>query len=144
MVGSGDDPNKRLAMYWSDGDMTDQPPGTTSVEYAYPSVEAQQADPDSLLNSIKAVNRTRLDNQAIADGENEFLLADGDLCLMRRTAGEDACLIAINFASKAEGEIALDGEYEIAADLEVGSEAAELENGLLMIPAYGIAVLRRG
>ena len=40
MVGSGNDPNKRLAMYWNDGDMTEQPPGITAEEYAYPSVDA--------------------------------------------------------------------------------------------------------
>lgn len=144
MVGSGDDPNKRLAMYWSDGEMTDQPPGTTSVEYAYPSVEAQLADPDSLLNYVKTVNRARLENPAIADGANEFLLAEGDLCLMRRTAGEDACLIAVNFSSKAAGEIALDCEYEISADLEVGTEAAMLAENVLTLPPYGIVVMKLG
>ena len=142
MVGSGDDPNKRLAMYWSDGDMTDQPPGVTSLEYAYPSVEAQTADPDSLLNYVKAVNHARLDNPAIADGKNTFLLADGDLCLMRREAGEDACLIAINFSAKAAGEIPLDGDFSIAADLEAIGGEAEIENGTLSIPPYGIVVMK--
>lgn len=142
MVGSGDDPNKRLAMYWSDGDMTDQPPGTTSVEYAYPSVEEQLADANSLLNYVRAVNHTRLDNPAIADGENEFLLAEGDLCLMRRTAEAETCLIAVNFSAKSPGEITLDGTCEIACDLEVGGEAASLSNGVLTLPPYGIAVLK--
>ena len=142
MVGSGDDPNKRLAMYWSDGDMTDQPPGVTSLEYAYPSVEAQMADPDSLLNYMKAVNRARLDNPAIADGTNAFLLADDDLCLMRREAGEDACLIAVNFSAKAAGEIPLDGDWQIAADLEAIEGEAKVEGGTLYIPPYGIVVLK--
>ena len=142
MVGSGDDPNKRLAMYWSDGDMTDQPPGVTSLEYAYPSVEAQMADPDSLLNYMKAVNRARLDNPAIADGTNAFLLADDDLCLMRREAGEDACLIAVNFSAKAADEIPLDGDWQIAADLEAIEGEAKVEGGTLYIPPYGIVVLK--
>ena len=145
MVGSGDDPNKRLAMYWSDGEMAAQPPGTTSVEYAYPSVAAQQADPGSLLNYVKAVNRARLENPAIADGENAFLLAEGSLCLMRRVVGDEACLIAVNFSSKAAGSVDMEA-CAIAADLEVGEGAATLEaldSGCrLTLPPYGIAVLR--
>ena len=142
MAGSGDDPNKRLAMYWSDGDMTDQPPGATSVEYPYPSAEEQLADPSSLLNYVKAVNLARLENPTIADGENAFLLAEGSLCLMRRETEEDACLIAVNFSRDEAGEIALDGEYVIAADLETGDEAARIENGRIVLPPYGIAILK--
>ena len=142
MVGSGEDPNKRLAMYWSDGDMTDQPPGVTAVEYPYPSVEAQLADQESLLNYVRAVNQARLENPAIADGKNTFLLAEGCLCLMRRETPSEACLIAVNLSADAEGEIPLDGDYTIAADLETGTEAARIENGALRIPAYGIVILK--
>ena len=142
MAGSGDDPNKRLAMYWSEDDMTEQPPGVTAVEYPYPSVEEQLADTDSLLNYVKAVNQARLDYPAIADGENTFLLAEGALCLMRREADGDACLIAMNFSKDAAGEIPLDGEYAIACDLETGDEAARIEGGTLLLPPYGIAILK--
>lgn len=142
MAGSGDDPNKRLAMYWSEDDMTEQPPGVTAVEYPYPSVEEQLADADSLLNYVKAVNQARLDYPAIADGENTFLLAEGALCLMRREADGDACLIAMNFSKDAAGEIPLDGEYAIGCDLETGEDAASVSDDILTVPAYGIVVLR--
>ena len=141
MVGSGDDPNKRLAMYWSDGEMTDQPPGTTAVEYAYPCVEEQLADPASLLNYVKAVNRARLENPAIADGANEFLLAEGDLCLMRREVEDWVCLIAINFSKDDAGTLEV-GDCEITDDLETGEDSASLSEGALTLPPYGIAVLK--
>ena len=141
MVGSGDDPNKRLAMYWSDGDMTEQPPGTTAIEYAYPSVEEQLSDPDSLLNYVKAVNHARLDHPEIASGTNTFEYAEGDLCLMRRETADAACFIAMNFSPTEAGEIAVDGDCAIAADLETGTDAATLNGGTLTLPPYGIVIL---
>ena len=44
MVGSGEDPNKRIGMLWtSEAETTLPPPGTTKVEYAYPSVAEQES-----------------------------------------------------------------------------------------------------
>ncbi len=144
MVGSGDDPNKRLAMYWSDGDMTDQPPGATSVEYAYPSVEAQSGDPASLLNYARAVNRARLEYPAIAWGENRFLLAEGSLCLMEREWDGERLLIALNFSADEAGRVEV-GPCRIACDLETGTAAADLETDndgtWLTLPGYGIAIM---
>ena len=144
MVGSGDDPNKRLAMYWSDGDMTRQPPGVTGLEYAYPSVEAQRADGSSLLHYVRTVNRARLEHPAISAGQNEFLLAEGDAVVMRRDDGTERCRIAINFSSKTACELPM-APLPIAVDLETGEERAEfLESGgesRLRVPPFGIVIL---
>ena len=139
MVGSGEDPNKRLAMPWGDG-MTDQPPGVTTVEYPYPTVAEQLGDPASLLSYVRRVNRARLSHPAIADGENAFLLAEGDLCLMRRTAETETCLIAVNFSKAEAGAIEV-GACAIAEDLETGGDAATLKNGTLTLPPRAICVL---
>lgn len=141
MVGSGDDPNKRLAMYWDDGDMTQQPPGVTRLEYAYPSVSEQLKDEASLLTYCKRANQIRLAHPAIANGQNEFLHVQGDLCVMRRSGEYGECLIAMNFSAKdAQQWQTPEGAY-IADDLETGTEAAALSEGLLTLPPYGIAVL---
>ncbi len=144
MAGSGEDPNKRLAMYWSDDDMTEQPPGVTAVEYPYPPVEAQETDPGSLLNYVREVNRARLDFPAIPAGENAFLLAEGSLCLMERTLETDRVLIAINFSPKDAGRVAV-GPCALARDLETGDEKAALDESdgetWLTLPPWGIAVL---
>ena len=140
MVGSGDDPNKRLAMDWSDDDRTDQPPGANSIEYPYPSVEAQLADEDSLLSYVRKVNHARLDHPAIPEGNNEFLLAEGDLCLMRRQAASETCLIAVNFSRKTWGSVEV-GPAEIAADMETGDEAATLADGVVSLPPLAIVIL---
>lgn len=87
MVGSGDDPNKRLPMYWNDQDMTDLAPGVTKVEYAYPCADDQLADEDSLLHYCRKVNHIRLAEPAIARGENAYVSTDDWTCVMSRTLG---------------------------------------------------------
>ncbi len=143
MVGSGDDPNKRLAMYWNDGDMTLQPPGVTQLEYAYPSWEEQMTDPDSLLNYCRKLYQVRHACPMIAEGENQFVYVDSELLLMRRTLAGESCLIAMNFSGKTEGTITLENPLEIAYDIETGTEQAVLsEDGTtLALPPYSIVIL---
>ena len=141
MAGSGDDPNKRLAMYWSDGDMTQQPPGATAVEYPYPCVEAQLADAGSLLSYVRAVNAARLDNPEIADGENETLLSEGDLLVMRRTLDGEALTIAMNFSPSETLSLPVDAGA-IRFDLETGDGAAALEGGALSLPPRAIVGIK--
>ena len=146
MVGAGDDPNKRLAMYWNDGDMTTQPPGVTKLEYAYPCVDDQLADPNSLLNYCKAVNHARLASPLIARGENTFLYYDKTVVLMKRELGESCCYIAINFARSAESTVEIPATgLTIVSDLVALEGNATLAEGegvtTVTIPAYGIVVL---
>lgn len=147
MVGAGDDPNKRLAMYWNDGDMTAQPPGVTRLEYAYPCVDEQLAAPASLLNYCKAVNQARLDEPLIARGENSFLYTDQSVVLMKREKGGECCYIAVNFAKAAEKTVDIPAAgLEIVSDLVAQEGHATIsENGgvtTVTLPPYGIAVLK--
>lgn len=147
MVGAGDDPNKRLAMYWNDGDMTQQPPGVTRLEYAYPCVDEQLADPASLLNYCKAVNQARLAEPLIARGENSFLYYDQSVVLMKREKDGACCYIAMNFAKAAEKTVDIPAAgLRIISDLEALSGQAALteKEGVttVTLPPYGIAVLK--
>ena len=146
MVGAGDDPNKRLAMYWNDGDMTTQPPGVTTLEYAYPCVDDQLADPNSLLNYCKAVNHARLKSPLIAQGENTFLYYDKTVVLMQRELDGERCYIAINFAKSAASTVEIPATgLTIVSDLvalEGNATLAEADGvTTVTIPAYGIVVL---
>jgi len=146
MVGAGDDPNKRLAMYWNDGDMTTQPPGVTSLEYAYPCVDEQMADPNSLLNYCKAVNHARLKSPLIARGENTTLYADKNVVLMKRELNGDCCYIAMNFAKATENTVEIPATgLTIVSDLVAleGNAALTEADGVttVTIPAYGIVVI---
>ena len=146
MVGAGDDPNKRLAMYWNDGDMTTQPPGVTSLEYAYPCVDDQLADPASLLNYCRAVNHARLRSPLIALGENTFVYYDANVVLMKREKDGECCWIAINFSRKAEMTVTIEATgLTIVSDLvALQGNASLTEDGsvtTVTLPPYGIAVL---
>lgn len=143
MVGSGDDPNKRLPMYWNDDDMTDLAPGVTKVEYAYPSADAQLADETSLLHYCRRVNHIRLAEPAIARGENAYLHVDDWTCVMSRTLGEETVYIAMNFSASKEQTIALtvDG-LNIAHDLETDAGTATLQGTTLTLPPYAIVILK--
>lgn len=146
MVGSGDDPNKRLAMYWNDGDMTDQPPGTTKIEYAYPSVDDQIADENSLLNYMKALNHLKLDVPCIARGKTEILYSDANICTLRRVWEESVIYIVMNFSSKTEASYTLDvSGLAVAGILDVSdakTEVSSSESGItLRLPPYGICIL---
>ena len=46
MAGSGEDPNKRLGMYWRENDVTLPPPGTTRIEYPFASVGCAGSRPE--------------------------------------------------------------------------------------------------
>ena len=142
MVGSGDDPNKRLAMYWNDEDMTTQPPGVTKQEYFFPCVDEQLQDPLSLLNYCKALNHAKKKTPAIARGKNEFIFSDNTTCLMKRTLNDSACYIAVNFSAKAAAEMTLPAaNLTIVSDLEVGTESAVLSGETLTLPPYAIVIL---
>ena len=128
-------------MYWNDGNMTEQPPGITAVEYAYPSVEDQSGDAGSLLNYCKKLNHARLNYPAIANGTNEFIYVNEDILLMRRTLDGAGCLIAMNFSPKTEGSCTVPEDAEIRMDIETGDGQAVLSESVLTLPPYAIVIL---
>ena len=107
-------------------------------------VEAQQADPASLLNYVRAVNHARLENPLIADGENETLLSEGDLLVMRRSKDGESLLVAMNFSPTQALTLPV-AARAIRFDLETGDAAAALEETAdgrtLTLPPYAIVGL---
>ncbi|MBQ8160856.1 MAG: hypothetical protein IJ083_08890 [Clostridia bacterium] len=141
MVGSGDDPNKRLSMYWNDQDMTLQPPGVTKLEYAYPSVDEQLQDPDSLLHYIRRLNGMKHQYPAYAAQASQILFQDATTFLLEKTSDDGALLIAVNFSPSKEAvleDVPSDG---ILFDLETGHETARLDAGQLTLPPHAIVLL---
>lgn len=145
MVGSGDDPNKRLAMYWNDSDMTQQPPGTTKVEYAFPGVDEQLADETSLLHYCRAVNRLKKQTPSIALGENEFVYTDDELCVMKRTWNGEESYLVINFSAKNTHAYFLQAQgLRLAGQLDAFAQKAEAQmlpdGAALVLPPYAIMI----
>ena len=65
-----------------------------------------------------------------------------DILLMRRTLGEDSCLIAMNFSPKAAGECPVPEGSAVGLDIETGGEQASLSEGTLTLPPYAIVILQ--
>ena len=152
MVGSGEDPNKRIGMLWTDeASTTLPPPGTTKLEYAFPSVAEQEEDPASLLNYYRQALSLRARFPAIARGTSTVLPCDFDeLCLIRREyEGEELLLVVNPSASPVQLSPAqyAPGFDTLAAYLCTDPDAAVLyqpEGSGLDMPPRSIAILIKG
>ena len=142
MVGSGDDPNKRLAMYWNDHDMTQQPPGVTKVEYAYPSFDQQKEDSHSLLHYIRRLNLLVKNWPEIARGKTKILYSDSHLLLLEKQMDASRILLALNFSSGDSKTTTVDASLEIKDSLCISDELPILNGDTLCVPPYGLAVLQ--
>jgi len=141
MIGTGDDPNKRIGMLWTaDGPETMDPPGTTESGYALPSVEEQQKDPDSLRNWYKDLMWLRHGYPEIARGETVVLPCDNvDLCVLRRSWNDSSVTIVINPSLR---DHTLPVEGELAETMNARGMEITLENGVLTLPSYSVVILR--
>ena len=146
MAGSGEDPNKRIAMLWGDREPTEPPPGATVLEYPYPSAAEQEQDENSILRYYRSALTIRNAFPAIARGESRLLPCEEErACLLERSWGEERLLLAVN-PSTQDVTLHLSGEAEdyetvgafLCAD---ASQAVVLRQSSLTLPAYSFAVL---
>ena len=141
MIGTGDDPNKRIGMLWTaEGPETRDPPGTTESGYALPSVEEQQKDENSLLNWYKDLMWLRHKYPAIARGTTEVLPCDNvDLCILRRTWGESTVTVVVNPSLR---DHTLPMEAELLDAMNARGLEVKLTGGELTLPSYSIAIVK--
>ncbi len=141
MLGNGEDPNKRISMYWSDEvPLTQDPPGTTESGYHFPSVAVQQEDEASIWNYYRDAMWLRHANPEIARGETEVLPSPStDICLLRRTWGEGSVIIALN---PSHNDHTVEAEGELTGTLSAKGLEVTLKDGILTLPSYSIAILR--
>ena len=148
MVGSSNDPNKRIAMNWSEGERTSPPPGATTFEYPYPGVYEQMEDESSLLNYCREINRIKHENPVIMQGRTVDGNAEGSLCVLRRESETDACVIAINFdpyeavSFDCPGSLAFKDELSATGEKAAVVQDVEASVTHVTLPAYGIVILK--
>ena len=143
MIGSENDPQKRLGMFWDERkNITLAPPGTQMLEYPFPSVAEQLERDSSILNYYRAALALRNELPLIARGEPTVLESPHkDVCLIEKTLDGERLLIVINLAVDDMTLAVPDGYTTLVGDLEVWGQAA-LEDGELFLPSYGIALLQ--
>lgn len=141
MIGSGNDPNRRIGMLWSnDARPTVSPPGTTSALYEFDGVKEQLADETSILNYYKQANNLRNAFPEIARGSLSQVVCDGKILVFTKTYGDESITVIINFDVE---ERTVEGEY---GTLQKGLSATDgkvVGNGnVFTLPGYSFAILK--
>lgn len=145
------DENKRLPMIWSDTDttgMTNGPKDADSgITSAFPSVEEQRIDGTSIYNYYKRALRIRNENPEIARGTIAIVesLCDAHQAAITKTYDGSTIGIVYN-NSKEEIQVTLTGselaDMQIRGYLTLNGEVITLEDGVLVMPAQSICILK--
>ncbi|MCQ2061676.1 MAG: alpha-amylase family glycosyl hydrolase, partial [Fibrobacter sp.] len=150
MPGSGNDPSKRAPMVWNearDNGVTDPPPECELPEsYRFGSLEAQENDDTSIYNYYRQAIAIRQALPVISHGRTtaEEALNVGCISAQRKTWGEETCIILMNIQNDTEAvDLSAYGDFSLAAALSVGGEEITMEGTTLILPAFGVAVLKK-
>lgn len=148
---SDKDENKRLPMYWSDlvrAGTTDGPPECNlGIESSFEAVDEQLKDGQSLLNYYRHAVRLRNENPEIARGEIKKIesLCTENYGVMTKTWEGSTIAIVIN-NKDAEVQIPLTdseiAEMKIRGYLTLAGEEITLKDGVLIMPAKSICILK--
>ena len=151
MKGSGKDENKRAPMYWNadpeaEG-MCSGPADMDEVKMKFESEDAQDADPYSILSYVRNVIRIRTSYPAVSLGKTVRIkeLSGKKVCVIRRDApGYPSVWLVFNMSDEAQ-ELDISGPEmpafsEITDMLCVSEEKAELSDGRLILPPFGISL----
>jgi len=154
MLGGDNDPSKRAPMYWNtarDNGTTNPPPDCQlPEEYPFDSLEEQQADDLSVYNYYRQAVAIRQALPEISHGKTtaEKKLNFGCISAFRKTWGEEECIILMNISdinTEVDLEEYVPDGWTLATSLSIDEEAVRfLEEGYLLIPGYGVAVLKKG
>lgn len=147
------DPTKRIPMRWSDDDMAIgqvynyKPQGwmgsITAASYPHGSVEAQQADPASIINYYKQAMRIRNCHPEIARGTVEKAeTVSPYIAAIKKTWNGKSIYILVNMSSEESFKVPVSkyGDVKVADTLSVYN-ASDVKGGTLILEPYSIAVL---
>ncbi|MBR1584309.1 MAG: alpha-amylase [Clostridia bacterium] len=152
MSGSGRDENKRLPMLWSGADETQNclpPAEADQAQRLTDGVDAQEGDPDSLLNWYRQLGRIREMNPALIGGRMRAIETD-NAALCAYTVASDgvslAVLINTSLKENAEIDASAMGLAGYACLDALGADAEALNAGLrsggASLPPIACAVLQ--
>ncbi len=161
MLGTGDDPNKRIAMLWdgldTEGYCKKTPDGikVNADSYYFDSVEKQLADKNSILNYYRKAMKLRNRNPEIARGRVEILnglpgvTAGDQVSVTRRTWNGSDIIVVMNLNSVDEEKVILDRNilgYEKKTGELLGNTLTSIRSddtaGEYVLPPYSVIILR--
>ncbi len=141
MVGSGNDPNRRIGMLWeTEGTVTNAPPDSTSTAYQFDGVKEQLLDPDSILSYYKLANNIRNAFPEIARGSIETANSGNPAVgIVKKTYGGKTITIIVNCDNE---EQKISGSYgEIKAQLSATGGSVTLSGEEYTLPAFSYAIV---
>ena len=149
MAGAGKDENKRGPMYWTsdrDGDgMCSGPAGMDAPAHRFGSLAEQEGDAYSIWNYYRNAAKIRMSFPALSSGKTAAVreLCTDRVAAVRKTAGGETALILINFGEGEETvDLAAQEETQLSAVLSVSDGEIRQDGDRLILPPYGVAVLR--
>lgn len=146
MTGSGNDPNKRIGMFFTTrSEITRVPPGATVADYPFPSVLDQEQDENSILHYYKAAMNLRLKYPEIALGENIVLpCEDGAICLMKKAYQGEEVFLVLNLSSQEKAVPLPESVRALSVQdtLLTTPEGITREGDTLIMPPMSVAYLK--
>ncbi len=149
MTGSvNPDQNVRNHMNWGDSSIeTNDPIGTTVSNYPYPSVNEQLNDANSQLNYVKKANYLRNTIEEIARGKSSEIVLDSEnhnLAIKKEYDGSEiGIFFNFNENLSTNFDVSSLGYSEIIGELNMEYfNKAKLENNILTLLPYGIAIMK--
>lgn len=106
------------------------------------SVEAEQADPDSLLNLYRKLIGWREQVRALQDGVLQNLPVDDPHVLAYALQDAQSHVVVVHNLSREPRTVSLGSDAHVAAILLQSTHGAVLTAGQLNLPAYGTVVLQ--
>ncbi len=140
MVGSANDPDKRIGMLWDNAqtDITTPPPGSTIQEYIFDGVKEQLKDKNSILNYYKQCNNVRNAFPALMRGKpTRVEYEDPKVLIFTKEWNGQSVTVVINFDLSTK-DVAVEGSLKKGVCVE--GEVKQNGNTLSM-PKYSIAIL---
>lgn len=151
MTGSGNDPNKRLAMLWSNTETkgtTFNPPGSDQTISNLAGVDEQLKDKDSLLNYYKKILTEKKKFPEIARGEMVYIDSENpEVCAYGMTLNESTVIVIHNMGdSELKEELAmlkLD-KVKIKSSFRCDdiTSSPAIKHGVLILPPYSTTILK--
>lgn len=141
MLGSGDDPNKRMPMLWSNEDKTGipyNPPGVNYTNQVDTSVEEQLKDKESLLNHYKFVASIRNKSTLYETGQLEHVdVNNNSIYAMNLYNDEESILVIHNFSEEEQSiEINVDSK-----DMDSTNKNNKLKGNTLTLQPLSSSVI---
>ena len=144
MLGSGEDPNKRMPMLWSNNDKTGiafNPPGVNYTSQVDTSVEEQLDDKNSLLNHYIKVANIRNKSTLYEKGNIEAQETNNSsIYAMKYYNNEESLIVYHNFADE---EITIEIQ-EIISSFDTTNKQNKLKNNKLTLQPLSSVVVYLG